>query len=519
MPHAPPRFAAEILLALTHTVEEMAIAQKKTAAAFNMALAHLRPADSPLSDTGLGQHVHDTLKRLRRIVKAEGGEGDPVLTHDQLEVLKACPREKDVVEFLTPFLDKLCVSAGGDSCPAILVNSEELEWLAQPGTHVKFKPDLFLSWTPFVTFHKLVGKGVVARAGSHFGRLGGAALQYIGCVGGLCEAKRENFKVTHFGELCRYHACLKDAVCLGMVFDNTKFWLYESAGRNPSELIQAVWGQPGAGKSVSDFFSRVQEPQLLVLLRALLRDLDVEPVHINGVCYLGSGAYGHAFTVQRRGTGPGAAPLALKAIITTPARVSHVANEFTTLQRAAAQSDRVVGVAGDLQLRAYGSLGDGSFAGGGFLLASVGEPFAVSVQRDCVRAFEALADLHAAGVVHGDPRVPNLVCVGRELKWIDLSASALAFTAASLCADAAMLARSVLALPRECVFPDAVAEAVGKYAAADKGTVAALAAAVWAEAECLKLAAAGGDVAGVVHNCGHRGGHGVVAAGGGGGSS
>jgi hypothetical protein len=92
--------------------------------------------------------------------------------------------------------------------------------------------------------------------------------------------------------------------------------------------------------------------------------------------------------------------------------------------------------------------------GGGYLLQHVGVPFVVTSKKRCCFAFEALAALHAVGIIHGDLRVPNLLVVGKRLVWIDLRIASLHASGGPASSgplerlDAATLARSVLKLER-----------------------------------------------------------------------
>lgn len=135
-----------------------------------------------------------------------------------------------------------------------------------------------------------------------------------------------------------------------------------------------------------------------------------------------------------------------------------------------------------------------SAAGGGFLLDRIGECVNVDTRAACLDAFRALAALHAAGVTHGDARLPNLLRVDDGLRWIDLLGGAVA---ASECAsgaflglslnDAELFARSALSAAAPTELTDNVRAALEAHRADVPETVAVLAAAVW-EAKPLKAA-------------------------------
>jgi hypothetical protein len=335
-----------------------------------------------------------------------------------------------------------------------------------------------MSWDPCVTY-KSLGEGEGPSAGYRFGVLGGHALQMAGCVRGLFEVKLDTMSTSDFGELCTYHHCLPGSA-RGMLFNRSSFWLYNSFDGSPFSLAQYKWVFPGTASAVRAFFAGDVDPPLVVLLRALLEALGVRPLHDeHGRCYLGSGATGHVFTVGGA-THARALKVVLEASVTT-----HVAVEYSLLTAAAAAGAPVVRPV-EGSLLNFVNLGGGRVSGGGFLLEAVGKPFpAVESRARCVQAFDTLAELHRAGVIHGDARLPNLLLVGEHGAWIDLRASVKGVEPSLDVLkrlDARTLARSVLALDMDAPLPAEVATAAGRYPA-ESDAVKAIAAAVW---NCVK---------------------------------
>ena len=460
----------EVLEAVRRLDEKLTAAQEAMVLRMQQLLAVQHAATSPFSGTTLAHTVLEALRVIPSgIVDATAGRvGDPVLTEEQHdELLEVAEREEEagVVRFLTPYLRRLCLLPLADEaepCPPVLLNSERLQWLVPPAAvqrrDLRLKPDLFQSWLPFVEFR---GEGEGA------GVLGGYVLHHAGCVGELFEAKRCGLPESAFGELCGYHLCIK-GLCHGMLFDATSFQLFKSSSGYPVSLVKSSWTSPGSAELLRAFFSGVSEPPLLVLLRALLKALGVRPFHVGGRCYLGSGAYGHVFTV-----GTLERPRALKVVLSDSH--THVSGEFGLLQRAAERGAPVMRPVAD-------SLREFHPKGGGYLLESVGKPVQVSSLRLCVAVVTSLAALHRAGVIHGDPRLPNVLLVGEELQWIDLRESVLVDGVSAeqqARVDAGILAKSILALSSESTLPPAVADAVVGYLAANGVSVAALADAVW----------------------------------------
>jgi hypothetical protein len=439
----------------------------------------------PFSDTTLAHTVLEALRAIPSgIVDATAGRvGDPVLVQErQAALLDVAAREAEagVVRFLTPVVDLLCLpppTGEADPCRPVLLNSERLPWLVPPAAvhrrDLRLKPDLFQSWMPFVEFR---GEGT--------GVLGGHALQQAGCVGELFEAKRLGLTEAAFGELCGYHQCIKGP-CHGMLFDAASFQLFKSSNGYPVSLVKSSWTSPGSAALLRGFFSAVNEPPLLSLLRALLAALDVRPCHIAGRCYLGSGAFGHVFTV-----GTPDRPQALKVVPVSSH--TNVAREFELLQQAAERGAPVVSpVAGSLRDLP---------SGGGYLLESVGQPVRLRSLRDCVALFASLAALHRVAIIHGDPRLPNVLDVGGALRWIDLREGWLAVHASveqRARLDAGILAHSILQLGNDSALSPAVADTLAGYVVADADKVAAsvnaLANAVW-QAHTAAAAAPGAGV-------------------------
>ena len=105
----------------------------------------------------------------------------------------------------------------------------------------------------------------------------------------------------------------------------------------------------------------------------------------------------------------------------------------------------------------------------------------------CAKAFAALHALHAAGFVHGDARLPNLLRTGARLVWADLRLSLAADGGRMADAqrfDAVTLAASVLRAwglsSDELALPAAVGAATRSIPDEGAPAYAALAGAVWA---------------------------------------
>ena len=431
------------------------------------------------------QLAHVTLGALEKISGGiapitEHPHAEAVLSPAEQEQLKDLTAEVDVVRFLTPFLTRVRAPspAARDPCASVLVNSEQFAWLSHPQTvdrqELHQKPDLFGASPFFVDFRS----GTVRQGQDDtykFGLLAGQALQRAGCVTELYEAKLD-ITDRAFGELSGYHRCIPGD-CYGMLFDRKEFWLYRSSDGFPVQLVKGAWTAPGSAAAIRQFFAGVTEPPLLGLLRHLVAELQLQPPSTTGRAYLGSGGYGHVFAV----TSEAGEPQALKAILTSD--FTHVKREYDWLVQASRLDAPVVPpVVGSLRTTG---------AGGGYLLTLIGKPFEVSSKQRCSTAFEALADLHLKGVIHGDARIPNLLLCGdrpRKACWIDLY-GAVEYADDIARGDCEVLASSIIRVPKDKL-PGVVLSTVRGYSPAAKQTVQALADAVWGYAGAMVAATA-----------------------------
>lgn len=430
---------------------------------------------APTSSAGLANQNLTVLRAIGGIKDIPSDAvGEAVLTGEQqreLLAIRDSENETGVIKYLTPYLVKLRAPGAGadtDPCPSVLVNSENKPWLEHPSSSgvvkLRQKPDLFRSWEPFVAYSDGTGK-----QGSgpeyRFGVLAGGALQQAGCVAELYEAKQHALTESYFGELCGYHQSVKGP-CYGMLFNATDFWLYESCYGHPVGLLKGAWTAPGSAGYIRDFFSRVEEPPLLQLLRRLLTRLKVTLCPIERRSYLGSGAYGHVFAVKRA-----THQQALKVVVTTDG--THIVREYNSLMTAAASGAPVIPpVSGSCILEE---------AGGGYLLQRVGTPIKRLSHKRCLDAFQSLATLHKYGIVHGDARLPNLLLVDGTPMWIDLLQSTVLLMTAPEAAinDAGILACSILRVKSPTELPEDIRVVLSTYKPDEDGTVAAVAAAVW----------------------------------------
>jgi hypothetical protein len=281
-----------------------------------------------------------------------------------------------------------------------------------------FNIDMFMTWAPFVSRNREApasGADVDGRSLAH-------PLPFLREQGFACEVykcSRTPLSERAFGKLAMHHEMVRGR-CLGMLCDASDFWLYESYGGNPLRLTRAKWTQPGTRDLVAAFFSAVPEPPLLSALRDLCAAFGTEVVVPTAADtpHLGCGASGHVFAV-----GHPDRPQALKVVLSGRHESAFaVSREFNDLKRASALGAAVSPVKGAIR---HLERGGAPFASG-YLMQHVGMPCTLcGPGRVTVAAvFGALERLHDAYIYHGDARLPNLLVVDGELRWIDFRSAA-----------------------------------------------------------------------------------------------
>jgi hypothetical protein len=93
----------------------------------------------------------------------------------------------------------------------------------------------------------------------------------------------------------------------------------------------------------------------------------------------------------------------------------------------------------------------------GYIMGVVGTGFQRSLrQQDKENLAAALFALHAAGFVHGDPRIDNAVLVGEQVKWIDLREAVSVTTEANMRIDVEIFLESLAISPDDDAVDDYV---------------------------------------------------------------
>ena len=467
-------------------------------------LARLFPAaGSPLSESYASVGT-DALAVLNGIpgsvstfaeVDASAEECSPLASRDDLERMRACEKEADLVAAVTPLLrsargfEEAGAGEAADPCARVLVNSEKVGWLDSlraplPAGQLK-KPGIFVTWAPFWSGQDGAACGPV-------GRLAHRSLQLDGCAREFYEAKLGVGELTAagLGQLLDYHSRVRGPV-RGMLFNADAIWLCASYSGHPQRLVKARWAARGSRALVRRFFGEEPEPPPLVrLLRSVCHELAVAPcrVRVPGdralatSAFLGAGGSARVFCVAKARVAEAGAPALeeLRALkVSTSLSRGDLEHEIATL-RAAANAGAPVVPPVDSSLRYFRNIDGGALGGGGFLLQHVCLRAKLDSQASCAAAFRALRKLHAAGFAHGDARVPNLVQYKRDFLWIDMRESAADSLAEALHNDAQTLAASALRCPLSPELHASVLVALNDVPAGGDAAYASVADAVWA---------------------------------------
>ena len=436
---------------------------------------------------------------------ASAEECSPLASLDDLERMRACENEADLVAAVTPLLrsargfEEAGAGEAADPCARVLVNSEKVGWLDSlraplPADQLK-KPDLFVTWAPFWSGQDDAACGAV-------GRLAHRSLQLDGCAREFYEAKLGVGELTAagLGQLLDYHSRVRGPV-RGMLFNADAIWLCASYSGHPQRVVKARWAARGSRALVRRFFGDEPEPPPLVpLLRSMCRELAVAPcrVRVPGdralatSAFLGAGGSARVFCVAKARVAEAGAPALeeLRALkVSTSLSRGDLEHEIATL-RAAANAGAPVVPPVDSSLRYFRNIDGAALGGGGFLLQHVCLRAKLDSQASCLAAFRALHRLHAAGFAHGDARVPNLVQHKRDFLWIDMRESAAVSLAEALHDDARTLAESALRCPLIPELHAPVFAALSDVPAGGDAAYASVAGAVWAALRPLAPAAA-----------------------------
>ena len=216
-----------------------------------------------------------------------------------------------------------------------------------------------------------------------------------------------------FGEVINYGAHL----CYGkhgsiatrlILFDKTQCWLVAIVKGSVSDVTTFNWQDHGSANLLRHF---VRQPELTKALKETCQHFQLS---LGNDSFLGAGAFGFVFRATRSRDGKS---VALKVVLESESQdintVERLEHERELLQAAHNDCpDFVMGVEEDgFAILEYGAA---------LILSQVGMHYS---KLDPQTIVESLKTLHEHGIVHGDARLENVVCVNEKPVWIDFADS------------------------------------------------------------------------------------------------
>jgi len=329
-----------------------------------------------------------------------------VLTAEQVDLLSRTENEHQVVAYMTPFLEDIVK----DTVSCSVFNSEEYKWIQTSNSTNIYneKPDLIISHPAFINsklpFNCNDEKLQQMRSNSDlkYGVLSQWKLRDF--IGLTCEAK-QGIDNGAFGEVINYGA----HICFGahratmtrlLLFDKQSFWLVESVRGIVASVTTSQWLDHGSKDLLRNF---VRKPALPKLLNDACGHFNLT---VASDSFLGAGAFGYVFCAQRQDR-----LFALKIVLKP--NVQRLQTEKSKIIRAMNTCpDEVIG----LEEEGFQIFEDGA----ALLMSTVGRPF---TELDPQSIVQSLQRLHDHGIVHGDARLENVVCVDGKPRWIDFADS------------------------------------------------------------------------------------------------
>lgn len=340
-----------------------------------------------------------------------------VLTAEQVKTLSTMKNEHQVVAYMTPFLAEIV----RDTVSCSVFNSEEYKWIQTSSETSIYneKPDLIIIHPAFINskppFECDKDKTLeeMRRDSDKYGVLSQWKLRDF--IGLTCEAK-QIIDNQAFGEVINYGA----HICFGahgsvatrlILFDKCMFWLVESVKGAVASVVTSRWLDHGSKRLLHDF---VRQPALPKLLNNACKHFYLT---VASDSFLGAGAFGFVFRARRMD----GAFVALKIVLNQ--------DNDTNIQRLEAEKERILRAKNACPDEVMGLEEDGFHTfedGAALLLSAVGDHFSKLSPQSIV---DSLQRLHKSGIIHGDARLENVVCVNGKPCWIDFADSDLLLNA------------------------------------------------------------------------------------------
>jgi hypothetical protein len=392
------------------------------------------------SDSHYGLHLRDKLMSTKSFEEPVEGDGPNIISAALIEeaenLLNSKPRpsETELVSLYTPVLMEVVQEVS----PLLrLVNSEYYPWLQCDSTHrqLDLKPDLFSTHYPMVQYMPAY-KNAAPVCGRLFGKF--ADWKSRASIHCIWDAKWE-IDLKAFGEKCKYLQIagqdFKDHNSMELslrcvLFSVHELWMINSIGNAIVKVVKCKWSDKGSKQRLLDFLQ--ESDPWLQATRSLCVDMNVtiedyssrqeqekEQEHEHEQeqkqsSFLGAGANGRVFKLRNNDR-------VIKIVIGK--KSNEVEKEYTIMLKYQETNDLKNFVFPVVE-GSFKSGHIGRLAYAGYLLAKEGEKIqnfnSVKIKKSLA---SALYGLHSCNVIHGDPRIDNVLVLDGSLKWIDFRQS------------------------------------------------------------------------------------------------
>jgi hypothetical protein len=399
-------------------------------------LIQTAPASSP-TPSRIGKEEYAILNHTGRWNSVKG-PGNPALSSEPAArhgfPAENC-NESELIQFFTPHLNRLVQLASLQvGSPLVLVNSERHNWVQDSSPFgTASRPDMFVCHPAFFKSNKTEGDHKYDSLGKHF--LFGACAHWDlrDCVVLIVEWKREISpkNLSALGEGLEYarrilHTSGDKSVPLDsmmvrlihlMLADRDGFFLVVCKEGRAHDCVFGNWDDAGSEDAIVDFIKKGASSRRWVdAISMLCAEFKVTLVtHDNTddkICFLGRGACGRVFRVQRESEGE-KQECALKVVL-DDSYCSMICEEASNYESNKAQ---LAGLECIVNILGFYKSPDRKFAG--LLSSPVGTPCGRNKQ-DIIAAVVGLRSLALAGFRHGDARLPNVVIHRKNAVWLDL---------------------------------------------------------------------------------------------------
>jgi hypothetical protein len=288
----------------------------------------------------------------------------------------------------------------------MVVNSESTPWLeVNWDPHHDLKPDFFLFPSHLPEFLSPGSPNPTFPTEAFYGK----PLENCSfLVDVVLKGKMGNSAITNdqVGQLFRYLSALSETGVQhprGIIYNSSEFIFAEYRTNQLSDILKCQWNMPGAWEVlVSKIRPGDWNAKINVLLALKSQDWIFERV-------LGRGRFGLVCEAFYNGN-----RYALKIVGSDPADVTA---EFARLVQCHSQYP-------DLVVRptpnSLAIIGEGSY----YTMDEIG----IMEQPQARMVFRLLFQLHARGIIHGDPRIANVITLAdSSLRWIDFRSATLGF--------------------------------------------------------------------------------------------